>query len=121
MIDLSYGDSKTIIHDPTIRLTNLIIQYYNQRGLKWPNPWQALAWAHTELGEAYECMLAASGGWTRNNPQDHPEGWDKDKFGEELGDAVMMLVVAGIKAGVDVEEILRAKIRRKLEEKSRAS
>ena len=100
----------------TIRLANLVIQYYDYRRLKWPSIWEALGWAHTELGEAYEVLLAAVGGWKRNNPQDHPDGWDKDKFGEELGDAVMMLIVAGIIAGVDVEEILREKIRRKLEE-----
>lgn len=105
-------------------LTKKVIEYYNKRGLKWPNTYQALAWAITELGEAYELLLARDGDWVRNNPD--PE--DKfsriqDTFMEELGDTIMVLVVAGLVSDTglgtgrnDPLSALEHKIARKLEE-----
>lgn len=89
-----------------IEIQRLIRSYFITRDLAWPNVWEALAWASTEVGEAYEVLLARNPKWKRNNPEGKPE-WDKRKFGEELGDAIMMLVVAGHICGVDpIEEML---------------
>jgi NTP pyrophosphatase (non-canonical NTP hydrolase) len=95
-------------------LGEYIQRYYVIRDLKKSNVWQNLAWATTEMGEAYELLLAREGGWKRNNPDTHPE-WDKKKFGEELGDAIMMLIVAGQVEGVDALDALVDKLTRKLE------
>jgi len=96
-------------------LTELIIYYYAIRNLKWPNIDKALQWHDTEKGEACEVLLARDGGWVRNNPDDHP-AFDKDKLAEELGDMVMMTIVAGLAEGVDVITALRQKIARKCAE-----
>lgn len=94
-------------------LTRAIEDYYRIRELKQPDTWQALGWAATEIGEAYEILLAKDKGWVRNNPDGKP-GWDAEKFGEELGDVVMMLIVAGLREGVDVIKLLGLKMNRKL-------
>lgn len=97
-----------------MELIDLIEQYYNGRDLKYPDIWQSLGWANTELAEVYELLLARDGGWVRNNPQDH-EGFTKDRLAEELGDTIMMLMVAGYVEGVNPIEALKNKIQRKLE------
>jgi NTP pyrophosphatase (non-canonical NTP hydrolase) len=103
------------MQQPVDDLTQLIQDYYQQRGLKWPdNINQSLGWCITEIGETYELLLARDGGWKRNNPEDHQE-FDSLKLAEELGDAVMMLIVAGIVEGVDVIRAMKGKIARKLE------
>lgn len=93
-----------------VTLGQLIERYYDARGLKRPSEWEALAWAITELGEAYEHLLAREGGWVRNSPESHPEVWDPSAFAEELGDAIMMLVMAGRVLGVDPLSALRRKL-----------
>jgi len=42
-----------------------------------------------------EKPIAKGGGWTRNNPDDHG-AYSDAAFLEELGDAIMMLLVAGV-------------------------
>ena len=81
-------------------MIDLIRNYYKVRGLKWPTVEQAMMWTQTELGEVYELLLARDGDWVRNHP------WNKAMYSpgalaEELGDAIMMLIVAGIVEGVD--------------------
>lgn len=95
-------------------VTYKIIQYYAKRGLKVPDVWHALAFADTEKAEALEVLLAKEGGWIRNNPDSKP-GWDKDHFAEELGDVIMMVIVAGLAEGVDPVEALLNKMNRKLQ------
>jgi NTP pyrophosphatase (non-canonical NTP hydrolase) len=97
-----------------VELIDLIETYYNCRSLKFPDAWQSLAWANTELAEVYELLLARDGGWVRNNPQDHGD-FSKEKFSEELGDTIMMLMVAGYVEGVNPIQSLKDKINRKLE------
>lgn len=99
------------------KLDKEVERYYNERGLVWPNSWEALGWASTELGEVYETLLA-DGNWVRNNPDDHPETFDSDKFAEELGDGIMMLQVAGKVRGVDPLQSLYDKMERKLNERN---
>jgi len=93
-------------------LARAIDAYYRCRGLKWPTTEQALMFAQTELGEVYELLLARESGWVRNNPDDKPEYSDQ-ALAEELGDTVMMLIVAGLAAGVDPIEALLDKMEEK--------
>lgn len=94
-------------------LTDLITEYYTARNLKFPNFHDAMEFMHTELGEVYELDLARTGGWVRNNPENKPQ-FSKDELGRELGDAIMMLIVAGLAEGVDPLESLEHKIREKM-------
>ncbi len=55
------------------------------------------------------------GQWVRNNPEAHPVATRQD-FSEELGDVIMMLMVAGLVDGVDPLDALYAKMERKLNE-----
>jgi len=75
-------------------------QYYERRGLKWPTMMEALGFAATEMGEAWELVLERIGGWTRNNPHSKAT-YDGELLARELGQAMMMLQVAGMSAGVD--------------------
>jgi NTP pyrophosphatase (non-canonical NTP hydrolase) len=97
-----------------MKITEIINDYYTQRGLKFPDSWQALAFATTEMGEAYEFLLQRDGGWVRNNPESKPV-WDQQAFAEELGDLIMMVVVAGIAEGVDPIQAMLGKMERKLQ------
>lgn len=97
-------------------MINLIKNYYEIRGLKWPTVEQAMMWAQTELAEVYEILLARESGWIRNNPERHTDSNLSDNLAEELGDAIMMLSVAGIVSGVDPLAALREKIERKINE-----
>jgi|WetSurMetagenome_2_1015567.scaffolds.fasta_scaffold21971_7 NTP pyrophosphatase (non-canonical NTP hydrolase) len=90
-----------------------ILQYYKGRQLKLPDAWESLAFATTELGEVYELLLARKGGWTRNNPENKPT-FSREALAEELGDVIMMVMVAGISEGVDPIDALESKIERKL-------
>ena len=90
--------------------------YYEARGLSFPNFDNAMKFVQTELAEVYELDLARIGGWVRNNPQNKRE-FSKAKLAEELGDAIFMLVVAGIAEGVDPIEALVHKMHKKLNEK----
>lgn len=67
-------------------------------------------WLQTELAEVYELLLVREGGWTRNNPDDHPTEFDQQRFAEELGDAILMLLVAGMVEGVDPLAAMELKI-----------
>jgi len=96
-------------------LIDIIKDYYIKRNLKWPDFHQALKFVHTELGEVYELDLSRDGGWIRNNPENKPE-FDKNDLAKELGDVVMMIIVAGIAEGVDVEQALANKLSKKLEQ-----
>src|SRR5688572_12188954 len=94
-------------------LTDLTQDYYDFRNLKFPNFHQAMSWVHTELGEVYELILARDGGWVRNNPETK-EAFSKERLAEELGDAIFMLIVAGMAEGVDPLKAMEHKIREKM-------
>lgn len=94
-------------------LYNLIKEYYEYRKLTWPNFDNAMKFVMTEVAEVYEIDLARSGKWVRNNPDSKPE-FDKDALAKELGDAIMMLIVAGMVEGVNPLEALENKIKSKM-------
>jgi len=100
-------------------LIDIIKDYYTLRDLKWPDIWEALAFVQTEMGEVYEILLAERGGWVRNNPGDKPT-FTKESLSEEIGDAIMMLLVAGISRGVDPIESLKNKLARKILDKQKS-
>lgn len=97
-----------------MELIDIINNYYDSGQLVYPDVWESLAWANTELGEVYELLLSRNKQWVRNNPQDHEE-FSKEKFSEELGDVIMMLMIAGYVEGVNPIQALKDKIQRKLE------
>lgn len=98
-----------------MELMDVIINYYNKRELVYPDVWEAMAWANTEIGEVYELLLSRNKRWIRNNP-DGKEEFTKERFAEELSDVIMMLMVAGYVEGVNPIQALKDKITRKLEE-----
>lgn len=94
-------------------VASIIRAYYAKRGLKWPDFDSAMKFVLTELGEVYELDLAREGGWVRNNLQSKPS-FSKEELSKELGDAIMMLMVAGIVEGVDPIDSLVDKLRSKI-------
>ena len=99
-------------------MIDIIKDYYEKRQLKWPDFHQAMKFVHTEIGEVYELDLSRDGGWVRNNPE-NKEPFNKQRLAEELGDCVMMLIVAGIAEGVDVESALKNKLSNKLKKENK--
>jgi len=94
-------------------LVQLIKDYYVARGLTFPNFDNAIKFVITEIAEVLELDLDRSGTWVRNNPENKPK-YNKEDMAEELGDAIFMLIVAGIADGVDPLEALTNKINRKM-------
>lgn len=83
------------------RVNDAIKSYFTTRKLKYPKDAdEALQWTITELGEVTELLLDRKGGWTRNNPQDHPP-FSKAELSKELGDVLLMVLVAGYVEGVN--------------------
>jgi hypothetical protein len=99
-----------------MELVDLILYYYEQCKLEWPNFENAMKFVQTELGEVYELDLARSGNWVRNNPQNKPD-FNKEELARELGDAIMMLIVAGLSENVNPLSALYEKLQNKLVEK----
>lgn len=98
-----------------MELLDIIIDYFDKRGLVYPdNSWQALGFATTEMGEVYELLLDRDKNWIRNNPEDKPK-FNKEDLSEELGDVIMMIMLAGYVEGVNPIQSLKDKIQRKLE------
>ena len=93
------------------KLCGLIGAYYQIRGLKVPDTAEAMMFAASELGEAFDVLLEMKGGWTRN----HPDSKDNTigDLAEELADTLMMIMVAGHSIGVDLENVLIARMKRK--------
>lgn len=96
-----------------MELIDLVKDYYDKRGLKWPNFDDAMKFVITELGEVYELDLNRIGGYIRNHPENKPT-YSKEAMAEELGDAIFMLIVAGYVDGVDPIKAMTDKMNRKL-------
>ena len=91
-------------------LCGMITEYYERRGMRWPATGdEALDWALTELAEAKELLLARKGDWVRNHPE-NKEDFTQQRFAEELGDLIMMTLVAGMVEGLDPLAVLEEKI-----------
>ncbi len=115
---MTYPVERDIEDKPTaewaaIVVESLIDEHHTRRGLKFPNEWEALAFAQTELGEVYELLLAEIPGWTRNHPERH-EGFTGERFAEELGDVIMMVMMAGMARGVNPLDALAKKLYAKI-------
>ena len=99
-------------------LTSLIRSHYTLTEKVYPDTWQALAWAITELGEAFELLLNEDPpGWVRNHP-DEKEPYSPERLEEELGDVMMRVQVAGMVRGLDPFSALVEKISPPGKEKS---
>lgn len=86
--------------------------YYRARKLKKPSTGEALLWAMSELGELVDVYMEKKGGWVRNHkkPIYRPE-----RFGEEAGDVIMMIIRACMNEGVDPLEHIERKMALKLQ------
>lgn len=93
----------------TDKIILCIKDYYEKRGLKWPTSDDAMKFVQTEIAEVYELMLARTGGYIRNHPENKPD-YSGERMAEELGDAIMMLLVTGIQEGVNPIEAMLKKI-----------
>lgn len=100
------------------QLKNYVVYYIKEKPMIMPNFDDAMKFVTTELGEIYEVDLSRKE-WIRNNPQDKPT-FSKEKLSEELGDAILMLIVAGIAEDVNPLTSLVEKMNRKLREKKNA-
>lgn len=98
-----------------MELVDRVKDYYDKRGLKWPDVWKAIAFSQTEVSEVYELLFSREGGFVRNHPENKPV-FTKDKLAEELGDAIFMLLVAGYSEDVDPLDAMQKKMERKLNE-----
>lgn len=92
---------------------SIIKDYFEKRKLKMPDFSDAMKFVITEVGEVLEVDLSRKG-YVRNNPQNKPV-YNKEELAMELGDAIMMLIVAGITEGVDPLDAMVKKIERKLQ------
>jgi NTP pyrophosphatase (non-canonical NTP hydrolase) len=94
------------------QLRNFVVYYIKNRPLVMPDFSDAMKFVTTEIGEVYEVDLSRKL-WIRNNPESKPE-FSKEKLSEELGDVIMMLIVAGIAEDVNPLTSLYNKMCRKL-------
>ena len=93
-----------------------IKNYYQKRGLVWPDFDSAMKFVATEIGEVYEVDLARKT-WVRNHPENKPK-FSKERLAEELGDVIFMLLVAGIVEDIDPFQAMLSKMEKKLEKDS---
>lgn len=96
-------------------LTLYVQKYMHERkGFVIPDARDAILWSQTEVAEAIELLMARKQ-WLRNHPVDK-EQWSPERFAEELGDAILMLIIAGIVEDVDPTWAMMSKIADKLNE-----
>lgn len=93
-------------------LMEYIVDYYEARNLKWPDAKESALWITTEVGELIDSLLRKEQGWVRNNAKSSDPA-------EELADTLMMVMVCARSLGVDVVEVLLAKMERKISESAR--
>jgi hypothetical protein len=89
-------------------LVEILNHYYGSRGLSHPDFNDAIKFVITEMAEACEIELARYP-YLRNNPANKPK-FSKDALATELGDAIMMLQVAGMAYGTDPLKALMEKL-----------
>lgn len=88
-------------------IRDLIIRYYQYRGLTMPNESQAFQFLVSEIGELADALVSSNGTWVRNNP-------DRERnIGEESADVLMMLYVTLMERGIDPYEELLKKFKKK--------
>jgi NTP pyrophosphatase (non-canonical NTP hydrolase) len=71
-------------------------EYFEYRGLKFPNAQEAFLFLTSELGELADELVSIAGGWVRNNPGSKGKG-----LMGEIGDVLMMLTMFCFAAGLD--------------------
>lgn len=95
-------------------VAHTIRKYYIRTGKVVPSDADtAMDWAITEFAEAKELLLARKADWVRNNPDDK-EPFSKDRLAEELGDGIMMLLIAGYVEDVDPLQSMLDKLTKEL-------
>lgn len=90
-----------------------IKEHFNIRERIYPTVEDGLLFAITEISEAIELWIIQKD-YIRNHPNSK-EKYSKERFAEELGDAIYMLMITGIVAGVDPEKAMLDKMRNQLE------
>jgi hypothetical protein len=98
------------MHDITREIYDYVERRVENGTLVFPSTEDALLFCVTELAEASEVLLARKD-YVRNNPKDKPS-FSQAKFGSELGDVILMCIVAGISAGADPMASMLSKVRK---------
>lgn len=92
-------------------LMEYITDYYEAKGLRWPDAKESAMRLTTEVGKLIDALLRKEQGWMHNQKSSDPA--------EELADVLMMTMVCARSLGVDVVEVLLAKMERKVRESTR--
>ena len=116
--DRSVDDAQSVIAHSvqTINpadIMRLVVAHFADSGKYMPDMRDALLFAYSEVAEASDILLTNTGDWVRNNPDKHMRGFDgvwQRELAEECGDAIMMLMIAGLNAGYNPIEALINKI-----------
>jgi NTP pyrophosphatase (non-canonical NTP hydrolase) len=71
-----------------------------------PNQHEAFLWLVSEVGEIASAVVKATQDWKRNHPEKHI---DDDDYGTEVGQAIMMAILASTKSpfGVLTEQLAK--------------
>jgi NTP pyrophosphatase (non-canonical NTP hydrolase) len=88
------------------RLSKIVQDYYQYRGLNQPDATQALMFLVSEVGELADAHVSSQAAWVRNNER-------RREVVDEIGDILMMLTVYATECGVDPVEAMLNKFRRK--------
>lgn len=88
-------------------IRDVILRYYQFRGLAMPDENRAFQFLVSEIGELADALVSDAGNWTRNNP-------DRERsVADEAGDVLMMLYVTLMERGIDPYEAMLDKFNRK--------
>lgn len=88
-------------------IRDVILRYYEFRGLSMPAEAQAFQFLVSEIGELADALVSSNGNWVRNNP-------DRERsIADEAGDVLMMLYVTLMERGIDPYEAMLEKFKRK--------
>lgn len=79
------------------KLIQLYHDYFQFKGMPWPGTRDALDFVVTEVGECFDALKRLEDQWVRHNER-------KTDLGMEISQAVMMLFIAAVGSGIDVQE-----------------
>ena len=88
-------------------IVDIVMKYYDFRGLTQPDANQAFLFLVSEIGELSDALVANQAAWVRNSP-------DRDRhIPAEIGDVLMMLTVFAATQGIDPIEAMLEKMKSK--------
>lgn len=88
----------------------IIKNYFDNKGIPLARQYDAYIFLMSEIGEVGDALMRQREGWVRNNP-------DKEvDLADELADTYMMLWLLADSYNIDLDEALKNKLERKLNE-----